>query len=105
MKSKREYSTLRKSAKDELCTLNFSGCTTPDNTTVLAHLRMFGGGGMGLKPHDMEAVYACFNCHNKLDGRIPYTFDADVDYYVARALIKTHRRMIEKGLIRIKGDD
>lgn len=88
---------IRQSAAGENCTLMFPGSTTchADNgTTVLCHLRMFHGGGMGMKPDDVECVYGCFECHNVLDGRAPRRFgDAEFWERIAWAIILTQRRL------------
>lgn len=98
----------RKAAKGEDCTVCFPGCPNARETTVLAHLRMYGGGGMGIKPHDSEAVLADDYCHNLLDGRtrlIP-ELRQEVNWheYIARALIRTLRRQREKGVLIYKGE-
>ncbi|SEJ55429.1 nuclease domain-containing protein [Frateuria terrea] len=99
----------RKAAKGEDCTVCFPGCPNARETTVLAHLRMYGGGGMGIKPHDSEAVFADDYCHNLLDGRthlIP-ELRAEVNWHecIARALIRTLRRQREKGVLIYKGEE
>lgn len=66
----------RRSAKGKLCTLRLDCCNHDPATTVLAHLRCFGWGGMGQKPHDFLAVYACSACHAALDMRTaPWGWD------------------------------
>lgn len=60
----------RKSAKGKMCKLQIKGvCNHDPQTTVLAHLRMFGWAGTAQKPHDFLAVYACSACHDALDWR------------------------------------
>ena len=61
----------RESARDKPCTLRLPGCDGGGETTVLAHLRYFGWGGMGQKPHDFLAVYACDNCHKIQEAKDP----------------------------------
>ena len=96
MKRSRKPSTAaRKAAKGQGCCVGFPGCTGDTATTVLAHLRMFGGGGMGIKPPDDESTIACAHCHDILDGRNPWTPDPDDTWnwwrYIAWALIRTIR--------------
>ena len=64
-------SKLRDSARGQLCQLRFPGCNGDPETTVLAHLRLGGIAGVGLKPPDVCAVFACSDCHSLLDGRTP----------------------------------
>ena len=62
---------LRNAAMDQSCTLRLEGCNGNKATTVLAHIRKFGWGGMSGKPHDYKAVFACSHCHDLLDSRDP----------------------------------
>lgn len=72
---------------------------------MLAHLRMFGGGGVGMKPHDLEGVYACAWCHDRLDGRVGWLSErADFWEHIARALVRTHRAMRAAGIVTMKGE-
>lgn len=89
---------LRRSAKDEACTLNIAGvCCYDPKTVVLCHISDFDGGGMGLKAGDLCAVYGCHLCHARLDAK---KVD-DRYFYIARAIVRTHERMVEKGLLSI----
>ena len=94
-------SKLRKSARGKDCTLELPGCTHDPETTVLAHLRDYENWGIGQKPDDIAAVYACHVCHDMLDNRREFPeSERDLqDWYVARALIRTHRQMAEEGLL------
>lgn len=107
--SRPKMTPARKSAKGMPCTLRYPGCYPgPDNEQVqLCHLRMFGGGGMGLKPWDGEAVFACTHCHDLLDGRthlIPELAHEFTWESVARALVETHRLQHHAGVLFYKGE-
>jgi hypothetical protein len=56
---------------------------------------MFGGGGVGIKPADDEAVYACAYCHDRLDGRVPWLAEDGSGWtwwqYIAWAIVRTIR--------------
>ena len=110
MRSSRPKMTpARKAAKGQPCTLRLPGCYPgPDNEQVqLCHLRMFGGGGEGMKPHDSEAVFACTHCHDLLDGRsrlIPELRDQLNYEAIAWALIRTLRAQREAGVLIFKGE-
>lgn len=83
----------RQSARGKNCTLRLCGCNGDTETTVLAHLRMFGWGGMGSKPHDFLAVYACQHCHDILDRRdasAPIGFD-DILRALGETLIEHYK--------------
>ena len=69
-----------KAAHGKPCMIRLPGCDGGGETTVLAHYRLSGYSGTGLKPPDSMAAYACFRCHAIVDGRLPrpegYSFDA-----------------------------
>lgn len=96
MKRSRPKTTkARKEARGQNCCVRFPGCPNATETTVLAHLRMFSGGGTGIKPPDDEAVFADAYCHDRLDGRVPWIQDAGDDWswwkYIAWAIVRTIR--------------
>jgi hypothetical protein len=92
---------LRQSARGETCTLRLNCCNCDPSTTVLAHLRFFSWAGMGQKPDDLLAVFACSACHNALDRRASPAWGWDD---VLRALGETLMRQKAKGLIEVRGD-
>lgn len=62
---------LTKIAKAKECHLRlFPFCDRDTSKTVLAHIRIGGTGGTGLKPPDICGVPACDSCHAVIDGRI-----------------------------------
>lgn len=91
---------LRDSARGETCTLRLQGCLFAPDTVVLAHAPGTGMKGIGMKVPDIMSMYACHNCHDIVDGRKR----GEWDYRdVVRAVAETLMRMIEKGLITIRG--
>lgn len=60
---------LRKLARDKPCMVRIEGCDGGGATTVLAHYRMAGTCGVGMKPDHMQAAWACCRCHDAIDGR------------------------------------
>lgn len=94
---------IRQSARGEDCTLRLECCNHDPATTVLAHLRFFGWAGMGQKPDDILAVFACSACHDAIDRRSM----ADVSLWgfedLLRALGATLLRQKAKGLITMGG--
>lgn len=97
---------LRDSARGERCTVEAEVCITDQDpghaTTVLAHLPDESGTGkMGGKSDDWCAAYACAACHTWVDQ---YQDEQELQtFHRERALKRTLRRMIEKGLITIQG--
>lgn len=109
MKSSRPKMTpARSAARGQDCTLLLPGCYPgPENEQVqLCHLRMFNGGGSGLKPHDSEAVFGCTHCHDRIDGRAPlWLADGESrSEYIAWALIRTLRAQRAAGVLIFKGE-
>lgn len=45
------------------------GCTGGGEDTVLAHYRLAGTCGIGMKPADEQGAWACMSCHDAADGR------------------------------------
>ena len=45
-------------------------CNFNSETVVLAHIRLIGVSGMGMKaPSDLLGSWACSACHDEIDGR------------------------------------
>lgn len=96
---------IRQSARGEACTLRLDCCNHDPETTVFAHLRFFGWGGMGQKPSDLLGVFGCNLCHDALDRRS----DADVELWgfddLLSALGETLMRQHAKGIISVRGEE
>ena len=76
-----------------------------NNTTVGAHLPVFGK-GMSSKCTDLAVAYGCCACHDILDGRDPKAWRYIIENYPAavvdrmlNGLVETHARMIEQGIV------
>lgn len=92
----------RTAARDQRCTLRLSCCKGDTATTVLAHVRAFGGGGMSSKPADYKAVFACAACHDALDRRVE---DAEWGWDdITRAVFETLDRQFAAGVFIAKED-
>ncbi len=100
MKSK----AITQSAKGEQCTFNIAGvCNYDPATVVFCHLP-FLKSGVGQKASDLCGAYGCSACHDAVDDRVPsFEFKDDPNYYMARALVRTLERLIEKGILSAKG--
>ena len=44
-------------------------CNFNSETVVLAHIRLAGVSGMGMKSPDLIGAWACSACHDEIDGR------------------------------------
>lgn len=54
---------LRKAARGQPCMVRLPGCDGGGETTVLAHYRMAGYCGTGMKPPDELGAWCCDRCH------------------------------------------
>jgi hypothetical protein len=62
--------SLRKEARGRGCTVRIPNvCNFNSETVVLAHIRLAGISGMGMKSPDLLGAWACSACHDEIDGR------------------------------------
>jgi len=62
-------SKLRDLARGKLCQIRVPGiCDGNPETTVLAHYRLSGLSGMGIKAPDWAGAYSCARCHSMVDS-------------------------------------
>jgi cytochrome c553 len=82
----------------------------PDETVVGCHLPT-PEKGMSTKSSDLAIVAGCATCHDMLDGRNPLGLKAKAKFPGAYhqqllfALTETQARLVEKGIINVKGDE
>ena len=97
-------SKITESARGEQCTVRLPGiCNRNPETVVLAHYRLAGYCGTGIKPPDFMGAYACSNCHDICDGRMKTDLDWDgIQAAFAEGVMRTLAKLAEKGLIEIK---
>lgn len=82
---------LRKLAKGKPCMCRFVGiCNWDESTTVLAHIRRANVAGMGQKPPDTCAVWACSSCHDEIDRRTRNHQLDEITGDLLDALIRQH---------------
>lgn len=94
-----QSAALRNSARGRACTLRLPGCDGGGETTVLAHIRGTWT-GLGTKPSDSFAVYACGMCHQWEElGTRGVCSDGDR----LRALYETQQIMLREGLLTMAG--
>lgn len=93
---------LRRFAKGQTCTIRLPGCSGGGEDTVLAHYRLSGTCGVGLKPPDTLAAHACHCCHDRIDGRVKTDMDREfIRLAFAEGVMRTLYRLHEQGM-RIK---
>ena len=63
---------LRRAAKGRPCQVRIPGiCDGGGETTVLAHYRLAGTCGTGIKPPDLLGAWCCGPCHAAVGDRSP----------------------------------
>ena len=93
---------LRKLARGRECQIRLEGiCNFDNSTTVLAHYRLIGISGMGMKSPDLIAAHACSACHDACDRRTHTDLEFDfVRLAHAEGCFRTIAKLIEEGVIK-----
>jgi hypothetical protein len=60
---------LRTEARGKPCMVRLPCCDGGGESTVLAHYRLAGTCGTGIKPPDELGAWCCARCHAVVDGR------------------------------------
>ena len=69
---------LRNEARGRGCMVRLPGiCNHNSETVVLAHVRLIGVSGMGMKADDLLGAWACSACHDAVDRRSERYLDRD----------------------------
>ncbi|CAM3715512.1 hypothetical protein BS639_17075 [Rouxiella silvae] len=91
-------SKLRKEAKGRECQIRISGiCNGNPETVVLAHYRLSGTCGTGIKPDDEQGAHSCSACHDECDRRTKF-IDADTArLYHAEGVMRTQYILKREG--------
>lgn len=80
---------LRSLARGQHCMVRIPGiCNRNPETTVLAHIRRAATAGVGQKPPDTCAVWACSACHDEIDRRTHLLEMSSVNDYLLDALCR-----------------
>jgi hypothetical protein len=90
---------LRKAAKGKPCMVRVPGiCTGGGEDTVLAHYRMAGACGVGMKPPDVLGAWCCHACHDAVDGRNRQGRDYEfLRLCHAEGVFRTQQALIKEG--------
>lgn len=93
---------LRKAARGRECQIRIPGiCNHNDETSVLAHVRLAGTCGTGIKPPDFLGAIACSHCHDAVDGRMKTAYSHDeLKLMHAEGVMRTLVLWIKEGLVR-----
>lgn len=97
-------SKIRQAARGQQCQIRLPGiCNRNPETVVLAHYRMAGTCGTGLKPPDWQAAFACSACHDEADRRTRLMDAEEARLAHAEGVMRTQRVLVEMGLLEVKG--
>ena len=71
-------SKLRNAARGRGCMVRLPEvCNHNSETVVLAHYRMAGLSGVGMKPDDALGAWSCSSCHDAIDRRSHMELERD----------------------------
>jgi hypothetical protein len=92
---------LRKCAQDRPCMVRLPNiCNHRTDTTVLAHVRLPGISGMGIKSPDLIAAWACSACHDAIDRRTHTDLERDyVKLAHLEGMARTINELSKEGLL------
>lgn len=92
---------LRKEAKGRGCMVRIPGvCNHNSETVVLAHVRLTGVSGMGMKSPDILGAWACSACHDAIDRRAHTDLDRDhVRLLHLEGMARTIAQLEKEGLL------
>jgi hypothetical protein len=94
-------SKLRDAARGQECQIRLPGiCNFNPETTVLAHYRLSGTCGVGMKPLDLIGSWACSDCHDLIDGRRSSAFSREqLDLMHLEGMVRTISALHKRGLL------
>jgi hypothetical protein len=95
-------SALSKLARGQDCQVRLPGvCNFNPETTVLAHYRLAGTCGMGIKPPDLLGAWCCSSCHAVVDGQGESALERDERRLAfAEAVMRTLVKLIQLGKVK-----
>jgi hypothetical protein len=92
---------LRKEAKGRGCMVRIPEvCNHNSETVVLAHYRLAGVSGIGMKSPDLLGAWACSACHDAIDRRAHTDLDRDyVRLLHLEGMARTLSQLNREGLL------
>lgn len=93
---------LRDEARGRECQVRLMGvCNGNNETTVLAHFRLPGVSGLGLKGPDLIGAFSCSSCHDTIDRRAHLEMEREyVQFAHALGVFRTQNILIKEGKVR-----
>ena len=79
----------------------FGVCNHNSETVVLAHYRLAGISGMGMKSPDLIGAWACSSCHDAIDRRAHTDLARDfVQLAHLEGMARTIAQLVREGLVK-----
>lgn len=92
---------LRDAARGEPCMVRSALCNCDPLTTVLAHYRMIGISGMGMKSPDLIGAWACSACHDLVDGRTHTALSKDdLRLMHLHGVVRTQAELVRREIVK-----
>jgi hypothetical protein len=89
--------SLRKLARGQPCQIRVPlVCTGDPTTTVLAHVRLIGVSGMGMKAPDWFGAWACSACHAYCDSNHPNSRQL-----LLEGMVRTQYELMRRGVVKV----
>ena len=90
-----------KAARGRDCQVRLPGCPNDTQTVVLAHYRLAGTCGVGIKPNNLQGAWCCDYCHSQVDGRTKAGLTRDeLRLYHAEGVFRTIDTLISEGVLK-----
>jgi len=94
----KKLSLLRREARGRECQIRLPVCNGNPDTVVLAHVRLVGISGLGLKSPDLFGAWACADCHDSVDRRRHTSLDRDfVRLAHLEGMMRTQYILLQEG--------
>jgi hypothetical protein len=92
---------LREAARGKPCLVRVPGyCNFNPETTVLAHYRMIGVSGIGMKSPDLFGAWCCSDCHDIVDFRKRTHFTRDeTKLLLLEGVLRTQGELMKLGML------
>jgi hypothetical protein len=75
-------------------------CNHDPDTTVLAHVRLIGVSGMGVKSPDLLGAWACSACHDVVDRRVKTNIDiGEIRLAHLEGMVRTINQLVKEDKI------
>lgn len=93
---------LRKEARGRECQVRIPGvCNGNSETVVLAHCRLSGLCGTGIKPPDLFGAWSCSACHDEIDRRTRLTDAGEAHVAHLEGVIRTQAALLKEGKVKV----